>query len=104
MYEDQYKYKGLIPEVVVYSGQSGNIRSTVSLPVNFEPMKSYTVIIYISSAYVNAELYVTDWVDGNTQNVTFGDAVELSGTSVEIDDWLEKDISDGGNITNTQNE
>lgn len=104
VYEDQYKYKGLIPEVVVYSGQSGNIRSTVSLPVNFEPMKSYTVIIYISSAYVNAELYVTDWVDGNTQNVTFGDAVELSGTSVEIDDWLEKDISDGGNITNTQNE
>ena len=43
--DDHYKYDGLVPEVIVYSGRDSLIRSTVSLPVNFEPMKSYTVII-----------------------------------------------------------
>lgn len=100
--DDHYKYDGLIPEIIVHSGRDSLIRSTVSLPVNFEPMKSYTVIIYISTAYVFAELYVTDWVDGPTNDVTFGEAIKLDGESILITDWNDNG-EQNGEISNNYN-
>ncbi len=99
---DQYKHKGLIPEIIVLSGNKGNIRSTVSLPANLEPMKSYTVIIYLSTASVQAELYVTDWDKNTDVDITFGETVKLPATSVFVDNWSENPdhpIEDG-TITN----
>lgn len=101
--DDHYKYEGLIPEIIVHSGRDSLIRSTVSLPVDFEPMKSYTVIIYISTAYVFAELYVTDWVDGPTNDVTFGEAIKLDGESILITDWNDNG-EQNGEISNMYNE
>lgn len=100
--DDHYKYEGLIPEIIVHSGRDSLIRSTVSLPVNFEPMKSYTVIIYISTAYVFAELYVAEWIDGPTQDVTFGEAIKLDGESILITDWNDNG-EQNGDISNDYN-
>lgn len=99
---DKYRHEGQIPKVVVYTGQRGNIRSSVSLPVNFEPMKSYTVIIYVSSTYVQAELYVTEWDDVPVQDVKFGEAIELRG-DIEICDWINHE-DQNGKVTNTYDE
>ena len=104
--DDKYKYDGLIPEIIVLSGKDGNIRSTISLPANLEPMKSYTVMIYVSTAYVQAELHVTDWDDKTSQEVHFGETVELPTTSIYVNDWNhhpDHPIEDG-TITNTINE
>ncbi len=104
--EDQYRYKELIPEIIVLSGQKGNIKSTVSLPAKLEPMKLYTVVIYLSTASVQAELYVGDWRVGSCPDVAFGETVELPVTSIYVDDWTNHPnhpIEDG-TITNIDNE
>ena len=84
---DQYRYKNLIPEIIVYSGKTGNIKSTVSLPADLEPMKEYTVIIYLSTASVEAELYVEDWDVEGSIDVDFGKVQELSAKSIYVDNW-----------------
>ena len=84
---DQYRYKDQIPEIIVYSGKTGNIKSTITLPANLEPMKEYTVIIYLSTASVEAELYVKEWDVEGSIDVDFGKVLELSAKSLYVDNW-----------------
>ena len=84
---DVYLYESIMPKLVVLSGIGGNVKTTVRLAANFEPMKAYTVYIYVSSAYVQAFLTVSDWTvhrhwtddpaeDTDKLDVSFGQYVE----------------------------
>jgi hypothetical protein len=50
-------------------------------------MKEYTVIIYLSTASVEAELYVKEWDVEGSIDVDFGKVQELSAESLYVDNW-----------------
>ena len=58
---DQYKYNDIMPKVVILSGVGGNIKTTVRIAVNLEPMKKYTMWLFVSNVYVIAVFTVSDW-------------------------------------------
>lgn len=104
---DRYVYEAQIPRIVVYSGVGGGLKTTVPLACNIEPMKKYTVIIYLSTATATAELYVTDWEDGATINgIGFGQYQSMEIAYGEEDpqwitDWETHNIPlDEGTIEN----
>lgn len=99
---DQYRYKDLIPEIIVLSGTKGNIRSTVSLAADLDPMKEYVVMIYMSTASVQATLQVAGWEEGSDTSTSFGEGLNLPVTSISVDDWeVNPDHPvDDGKITN----
>ena len=76
---DRYVYEALIPKIEVWYGTRGSVKSTVRLTANVEPMKEYTVIVYLSTAFVSAELYVSDWTQAfaSPLDVRFGECVSL---------------------------
>lgn len=90
---DKYRYNELIPEIVVLSGDDGSICSTVRLPANLEPMKSYTVVISLSTAYASAELYLTDWDHEISPDIDFGKVV-LPTTTFSVTSWEEHEPHD----------
>ena len=90
---DKYRYNELIPEIVVLSGDDGSICSTVRLPANLEPMKSYTVVISLSTAYASAELFVTDWDHEDSPDIDFGKVV-LPTTTFSVTSWEEHEPHD----------
>lgn len=104
-YHDKYRFDELIPEIVVLSGDDGSIRSTIRIPANIEPMKSYTVMIYLSTAYAEAELYLTDWDHEASPDIDFGKVV-LPTTTVSVAPWDPHDPHDpdDGVITKNKNE
>ena len=61
MVGDTYRYEEYIPKVVIWSGAAGDIKTTIRLPFHFEPMKAYTLFLYVSNVYVHAVLTVADW-------------------------------------------
>lgn len=99
---DQYRYKDLIPEIIILTGTKGNIRSTVSLAADLDPMTEYLVMIYLSTASVQATLYVAEWDEGSNTTVTFRKSVDLPVNNFVADSW---DVNpdhpiDDGKITN----
>lgn len=102
---DKYRFDELIPEIVVLSGDDGSIRSTIRIPANIEPMKSYTVMIYLSTAYAEAELYLTDWDHEASPDIDFGKVV-LPTATVSVAPWDPHDPHDpdDGVITKNKNE
>ena len=87
------------------------MKTTVRLAANFEPMKAYTVYIYVSSAYVQAFLTVSDWTihrhwtedpseDTDKLEVSFGQYKEQP-LGLLVADWrLVQPDDDEGLITN----
>ena len=90
---DKYRFNDLIPEIVVNYGKDGNMCSTVRLPANIEPMKSYTVMIYLSTAYAKAELFVADWDEYISPDIEFGKVV-LPATTVSVAPWDQHESHD----------
>ena len=100
MVGDQYKYEAIMPKVVVLSGTQGNIKTTVRIPANLEPMKKYTMWLFVSNVYIQAVLTVSDWtihshwsdnpLDPNynqdTASDTFGAYKEI-GTILARSEW-----------------
>ena len=108
---DVYKYESIMPKLVILTGIDGNVKTTVRLAANFEPMKAYTVYIYVSSAYVQAFLTVSDWTihrhwtedpseDTDKLEVSFGQYKEQP-LGLLVTDWrLVQPDDDEGLITN----
>lgn len=100
---DQYRYEELMPRIIVYAGERGNLRSTVTLAANVEPMKHYTVYIYLSSAAVKAVLTVADWDAYPTVDGSLEGPVELpASSSLVVADWNENPVNpiEDGTISN----
>ena len=110
---DVYLYESIMPKLVVLTGIGGNVKTTVRLACNFEPMKAYTVYIYVSSAYVQAFLTVSDWTvhrhwtdfsaeDTDKLDVSFGQYLERP-LGLIMSDWrpVQPD-PDEGVIANNQ--
>lgn len=90
---DRLLYDDIVPEIVVYSGSEGRLKSTVRLIADLEPMKNYLVVVYLSTAVVSAELYISEWnTDPGTTDIVFGDCVHLPVESGWITDWESTDI------------
>jgi len=68
---DAYIYEEFIPKLVVISGQDGDVKTTIRLAENLEPMKSYTLYVWVSSAYVRAVLTVSPWTEIPGMDVSF---------------------------------
>lgn len=103
---DKYVYEDQIPEIVVYSGTDGCVKSTVRLASNVEAMHKYTVIVYISTAYISAELLVTPWDEAaDINDIQFGHGIPLEvDTEKWISEWEPYDIPDGqGMIVDPEN-
>ena len=108
---DVYKYEAIMPKLVILTGIDGNVKTTVRLAANFEPMKAYTVYIYVSSAYVQAFLTVSDWTihrhwtedpseDTDKLEVSFGQYKEQP-LGLLVTDWrLVRPDDEEGHITN----
>jgi len=97
MLGSEYKYKQQMPKVIIRSGDKGNIRTTVRLPYNFEPMREYTLWLWMSSVYVQAVLTVAPWdiyrhwtedasEDTDVLDVTFGGYKTVTG-SITVWPW-----------------
>jgi len=89
---DTYRYKEIMPKVVVLSGAEGNIKTTVPIAANLEPMKHYTIYLFMSNVYVQAALTKKPWNDFSTDsdpiNVTFGDNWwEIDASDIDISNW-----------------
>lgn len=95
---DVYRYDPYIPKVVIWSGAAGDVRTTIRLPFNFEPMKAYTLFLYVSNVYVHAVLTVSDWTvhrhwtdvdaeDTDVLDVVLGTFTAVKGTGLDKDDW-----------------
>lgn len=76
---DAYKYEAFIPKVVVLTGTDGDVKTTIRIAENLEPMKAYTLYVWVSSAYVQAVLTVAPWTE-NDMDVSF----DING-SVDMD-------------------
>lgn len=104
---DSYFYKEIMPKVVVYSGANGDIKSTVLVDANIEPMKKYTLYIFVSSVYIHAVLTVSDWTifqfwpsghaNPDVLDVSFGSATERLVGNLTVSDWrpVDADPDDG---------
>lgn len=110
---DDYFYRDIMPKVVVYTGAEGDIKTTVLLDAKFEPMKKYTMYIFVSSAYIRAYLTVSDWTvfqfwpEGDSEHperdvldVSFGSSEKLVG-SLTVSDWEGDTTPDDDNFTDT---
>lgn len=98
MVGDTYRYEPYIPKVVIWSGAAGDIKTTIRLPFHFEPMKAYTLFLYVSNVYVHAVLTVADWTihrhwtddaseDTEVVDVVLGTFAAVKGTGLNTDDW-----------------
>lgn len=97
---DVYRFAALMPQIVVLTGPGGNIRSTVTLAANIEPMKAYTLYIYVSNVYAQAILTVTDWEE-ESLSASFGSAQQMDGVLLGITDWNTVNTNaNDGEITN----
>ena len=96
---DTYRYEPYIPKVVIWSGAAGDIKTTIRLPFEFEPMKAYTLFLYVSNVYVHAVLTVADWTihrhwtdnpseDTDVVDVVLGTFKTVNGSSLEKSDWI----------------
>ena len=91
---DSYFYRDIMPQVVVYSGVNGDIKSTILVDANLEPMKKYTMYIYVSSVYIHAVLTVSDWTifqfwpdNDDVLDVSFGNVPERLVGELTVSDW-----------------
>ena len=108
---NHYKYKDQIPQVVILSGEKGNIKTTINLAYNFEPMREYILWLWLSSVYVQGVLTVVPWnihthwtndiaEDTEVVNVEFGH-YEVVENSLTVSPWTTSDIPVGdGKIEN----
>lgn len=90
----KYVYEEQIPELVIYSGIGGKLKSTVRLAANVEPMVEYTVIIKLSTASITAELIAADW-DDVPQSINYGIALPVDTEEIEVDTWGHVDVDPG---------
>lgn len=60
---DAYINEGFIPRLVIKTGSNGDIKTTIRIAENLEPMKAYTLYVWVSSAYVQAVLTVSPWTE-----------------------------------------
>lgn len=100
---DTYVYEDLIPDIVVYSGKDGAARSTVRLAADIHEMVEYTVVIYLSTAYVSARLVVGPW-DYDDVSFDFSDSRILPVTTeCLISPWIDNPVipDEDGTITNS---
>lgn len=83
---DAYTYEAFIPRVVVISGAEGDVKTTIRLAENLEPMKEYTLYVWVSSAYVKAVLTVSPWTENNL-NVSFDNDEAIDFEPLVISSW-----------------
>ena len=95
---DVYVYEEFMPRLVLFTGRDGDIKTTIRLAQNFEPMKEYTLYVYISSVYVQAVLTVSDWTihrhwtevdaeDTDVLEVVIGTCTQVNGSGLDMTDW-----------------
>ena len=86
---DKWIYEDEIPEIIVEHG-SGQVRSTVLLAADLKPMTEYTVMIYLSNAYISADLHAGAWDDMGPLSVGYNECLELPVvTENMIGPWIE---------------
>lgn len=105
---DAYKYSAVMPKVVILSGNKGNIKTTVRIAVNLEPMKKYTIWLFVSNVYIQAVFTVSDWTihthwsddpsDPNYNKVTaeetLGGYKTLGTPVIAKSEWNDVDLTD----------
>lgn len=87
----KYVYESQIPEIVVYSGMGGHMKSTVRLAANMEPMKEYTVIISLSTASVTASLVPAAWNE-IPEDIEFGHSLPVETRELSFEPWSLVDV------------
>ena len=90
----KYTYEEQIPELIIYSGTGGKLKSTVRLAANIEPMVEYNVIIKLSTASITAELIAAEW-ENVPQAVDYGIALPVDTEEIDVDTWEHVDVDPG---------
>lgn len=102
---DTYVYEDRMPKIVFMTGAAGDIRTTVRLAQNLEPMKAYTLYIWVSSVYVHMVLTVAPWTThtqwGGSQEgqqtleVALGSWTGVNGSSLTLAPWTVNGLAEG---------
>lgn len=102
---ETYLWEDIMPQIIVRSGESGDIKATITLAANIEPMKKYNIYVYISNAFVSVNLTVADWnthrhwtddpdQDKDELEVVFGTYAKIDGSNITIGKWREVENSE----------
>lgn len=91
-------YKDMVPEIVVTEKSKidgKNKKITLQLAANVEPMKCYTIYLFISNIDVQVTMTIDNWDFVGPQEVMFGKGVVIENNIICIDQWetLEESIT-----------